>query len=392
MGTFTFQAILVSFQKEIHTMKKLIILLLSFSVITSCAQRKKENDVAIKTSEKRGYTTEKIVNNLNNPWGMTWLPNGSMLITEKAGSLIHFSNGTKTEIKNVPEVYNRGQGGLLDIELHPNYSENGWIYITYASSEGDEEGGNTKLIRCKLKNDSLTSIEELYKATPNTSRGQHFGSRIEFDNEGYLYFSIGERGNRDVNPQDITRDGGKIYRLNDDGTIPNDNPFVNEKNAKKAIFTYGNRNPQGMAKHPTTGQIWTHEHGPKGGDEINIVRKGVNYGWPVISYGVNYSGTTFTDITSKPGMEQPIYYWVPSIAPCGMDFVTGDRYPDWKGHLLVGSLKFNYVELVKLNGNEVVGREKIAQDIGRVRNVKMGPNGYIYIAVEGQGIFKVVPK
>ena len=392
MGTFTFQAILVSFQKEIHTMKKLIILLLSFSVITSCAQRKKENDVAIKTSEKRGYTTEKIVNNLNNPWGMTWLPNGSMLITEKAGSLIHFSNGTKTEIKNVPEVYNRGQGGLLDIELHPNYSENGWIYITYASSEGDEEGGNTKLIRCKLKNDSLTSIEELYKATPNTSRGQHFGSRIEFDNEGYLYFSIGERGNRDVNPQDITRDGGKIYRLNDDGTIPEDNPFVNEKNAKKAIFTYGNRNPQGMAKHPTTGQIWTHEHGPKGGDEINIVKKGVNYGWPVISYGVNYSGTTFTDITSKPGMEQPIYYWVPSIAPCGMDFVTGDRYPDWKGHLLVGSLKFNYVELVKLNGNEVVGREKIAQDIGRVRNVKMGPNGYIYIAVEGQGIFKVVPK
>lgn len=392
MGTFTFQAILVSFQKEIHTMKKLIILLLSFSVITSCAQRKKENDVAIKTSEKRGYTTEKIVNNLNNPWGMTWLPNGSMLITEKAGSLIHFSNGTKTEIKNVPEVYNRGQGGLLDIELHPNYSENGWIYITYASSEGDEEGGNTKLIRCKLKNDSLTSIEELYKATPNTSRGQHFGSRIEFDNEGYLYFSIGERGNRDVNPQDITRDGGKIYRLNDDGTIPNDNPFVNEKNAKKAIFTYGNRNPQGMAKHPTTGQIWTHEHGPKGGDEINIVKKGVNYGWPVISYGVNYSGTTFTDITSKPGMEQPVYYWVPSIAPCGMDFVTGDRYPDWKGHLLVGSLKFNYVELVKLNGNEVVGREKIAQDIGRVRNVKMGPNGYIYIAVEGQGIFKVVPK
>lgn len=392
MGTFTFQAILVSFQKEIHTMKKLIILLLSFSVITSCAQRKKENDVAIKTSEKRGYTTEKIVNNLNNPWGMTWLPNGSMLITEKAGSLIHFSNGTKTEIKNVPEVYNRGQGGLLDIELHPNYSENGWIYITYASSEGDEEGGNTKLIRCKLENDSLTSIEELYKATPNTSRGQHFGSRIEFDNEGYLYFSIGERGNRDVNPQDITRDGGKIYRLNDDGTIPEDNPFVNEKNAKKAIFTYGNRNPQGMAKHPTTGQIWTHEHGPKGGDEINIVKKGVNYGWPVISYGVNYSGTTFTDITSKPGMEQPIYYWVPSIAPCGMDFVTGDRYPDWKGHLLVGSLKFNYVELVKLNGNEVIGREKIAQDIGRVRNVKMGPNGYIYIAVEGQGIFKVVPK
>ena len=373
-------------------MKKLLILLLCFTVLTSCAQRKKENDVALTTQETRSYSTEKVVNNLNNPWGMTWLPDGSMLITEKAGTLIHFKDGNKTEIKNVPEVYNRGQGGLLDIELHPNYSENGWIYITYASTEGEGDGGNTKLIRCKLANGSLTEIDELYKATPNTTRGQHFGSRIEFDNEGYLYFSIGERGNRDVNPQDITRDGGKIYRLNDDGSIPNDNPFVDEANAKKAIYTYGNRNPQGVAKHPTTGKIWIHEHGPKGGDEINIVEKGANYGWPVVSYGVNYSGTKFTDITSKPGMKQPVYYWVPSIAPCGMDFVTGDNYPEWKGHLLVGSLKFNYVELVKLNGTEVTGREKIAQDIGRVRNVKMGPDGYIYIAVEGQGIFKVVPQ
>ena len=373
-------------------MKKVFILLLSFSVMTSCAQRKKENDVALQTKETRGYTTEKVVDNLSNPWGMTWLPDGSMLITEKAGQLIHFKDGKKTEIKNVPEVYNRGQGGLLDIELHPNYSENGWIYITYASTEGEGDGGNTKLIRCKLQDNSLTNIEELYKANPNSTRGQHFGSRIEFDNENYVYFSIGERGNRDVNPQDITRDCGKIYRLHDDGSIPNDNPFVDEPNAKKAIFTYGNRNPQGMAKNPTTGKIWMHEHGPKGGDEINIVEKGANYGWPVISYGVNYSGTKFTDITSKPGMKQPVYYWVPSIAPCGMAFVTGDRYPEWKRHLLVGSLKFNYVELVKLEGDKVIGREKIAQDIGRVRNVKMSPDGYIYIAVEGQGIFKVVPK
>jgi len=360
------------------------------SILVSCNAPKKKNDVALTTQPKRGYTTQKVVDNLNNPWGMTWLPDGSMLITEKSGELIHFKNGEKTSLKNVPAVYNRGQGGLLDIELHPKYAENGWIYFTYASEEGEGKGGHTKLSRAKLDGDALTSVENLYKATPNTTRGQHFGSRIEFDNEGYLYFSIGERGNRDVNPQDINRDGGKIYRLNDDGSIPQDNPFVG-KDGLDAVYTYGNRNPQGMSIHPTTGKIWIHEHGPKGGDEINIVEKGNNYGWPVISYGVNYSGTTFTDITKKEGMTQPIYYWVPSIAPCGMDFVTSDTYPDWKGHLLVGSLKFNYVELVKLKGDKVTGRERIAEDIGRVRNVKEAPDGYIYIAVEGDGIYKVVP-
>ena len=378
-------------------------LLLSILVVFTACPKTKETTAKKHAQEElfgqqqlsvppRDYKLETVVDNLSNPWGMTWLPDGSLLITEKGGKLIRFRNGKKTTIKNVPEVYNRGQGGLLDIELHPKYSENGWIYITYASTEGSGNGGNTALIRCKLKDDSLVNIEKLYKAEPNTSRGQHFGSRIEFDNEGFLYFSIGERGDRDVNPQDISRDGGKIYRLNDDGSIPKDNPFVNDASAKKAIFTYGNRNPQGMAKHPVTGAIWIHEHGPKGGDEVNIVRKGANYGWPEVSYGVNYSGSKFTEETSRPGMEDPIFYWTPSIAPCGMAFVTGNLYPDWKGHLLVGSLKFNYVELLRLDGNKVIGREKIAEDIGRVRNVKIGPEGYIYIAVEGQGIFKLVRK
>lgn len=373
-------------------MKINFLLLSLLFVFTGCPKTKEAvaQKHALET-EQRSYQIETVVSNLSNPWGMTWLPDGSMLITEKSGALIHFKDEIKTELKNVPDVYNRGQGGLLDIELHPNYSENGWIYITYASSEGDEDGGNTALIRCKLEGDSLTQIETLYKATPNTTRGQHFGSRIEFDNDGYLYFSIGERGDRDVNPQDITRDCGKIYRLNDDGSIPTDNPFVNEPNAKKAIFTFGNRNPQGMAKHPITGEIWIHEHGPKGGDEVNIIKKGANYGWPVISYGINYSGTKFTDETSRPGMEDPIHYWDPSIAPCGMAFVTSDKYPKWKGGLLIGSLKFNYVELLKLDGDKVIGREKIAEDIGRVRNVKMGPDGYIYIAIEGQGIVKIIP-
>ncbi|MCB0466748.1 MAG: PQQ-dependent sugar dehydrogenase, partial [Aequorivita sp.] len=247
-------------------MKKYIYLVAALVVFTSCAQKKKKNDVALKT-EPQSYKIEEVVKDLYNPWGMTWLPDGSLLITEKDGRLIHFKNGVKTEIANVPKVYNSGQGGLLDIELHPNYSENGWIYMTYASEEGPGKGGHTALMRCKLEGSSLTNIETLYKAVPNTTAGQHFGSRIEFDNDGFLYFSIGERGERDVNPQDITRDGGKIYRLNDDGSIPTDNPFYNEPNAKKAIYTYGNRNPQGMAKHPETGKIWMHEHGPKGGDE-----------------------------------------------------------------------------------------------------------------------------
>jgi len=371
-------------------MKKATIALLSSLLLFACNIQKKEKDVALNT-QKRTYSIETVVEGIDNPWGMTWLPDGSMLVTEKSGTLYQVKNGEKTAIENVPEVYNRGQGGLMDIEIHPNYTENGWIYITHASTDGEGEGGNTKLIRAKLENGGLTQIEDLYKATPNSTRGQHFGSRIAFDDEGYLYFSIGERGDRDVNPQDITRDGGKIYRLNDDGSIPEDNPFYNEPNAKKAIYTYGNRNPQGMDKHPETGKIWIHEHGPKGGDEVNIVKKGANYGWPVISYGVNYSGSKFTEITKKEGMEQPIYYWVPSIAPCGMTFVTGNVYPDWKGDLLVGSLKFSYLELLKLDGEKVTARERIAEEVGRVRNVKQGPDGFIYIGIEGQGIVKIVP-
>ncbi len=365
----------------------LIFLIIAFS---ACAQQKKENDIPLEEDPKN-YTTEIVVPDLQTPWGMVWLPDGSMLITEKSGTLIHYKDGNKTLVGNVPEVYQRNQGGLLDIELHPKYEQNGWLYISYSSKEGTEKGGNTALIRAKLDNNQLTNIEHLYKATPNTTKGHHFGSRIEFDNQGYLYFSIGDRGNRDVNPQDITKDGGKIYRFNDDGSIPKDNPFVNNKDAKKAIFSYGHRNPQGMAVH-SDGTIWVHEHGPKGGDEINSIKKGSNYGWPVITYGINYSGTSITDITKKEGMEQPIYYWVPSIAPSGMDFITSDIYPDWKNHLLVGSLVFQRLELLELTDHKVTKRQKLLDGMGRARNVRQGPDGFIYVAVENKGIVKITPK
>ncbi|MEL4307449.1 PQQ-dependent sugar dehydrogenase [Joostella sp. CR20] len=354
----------------------------------ACAQE----DKSITTPSEINYKIETVVEGINNPWGMVFLPDGSLLITEKSGKLYQYKNNEKIEIAHNLSVYNRGQGGLLDVQLHPNYSENGWVYLSYASTEGDEEGGNTAIARGKLSGNKLTSVEVLYKATPNTTKGQHFGSRIAFDDEGYLYFSAGERGERDVNPQDITKDGGKIYRLHDDGRIPTDNPFVNIPNAKKAIYSYGHRNPQGMLKHYQTGKIWVHEHGPQGGDEINVIKKGANFGWPIITYGENYNGTAITDITKKEGMEQPLYYWVPSIAPSGMTFVTSDVYPDWKGSLMVGSLKFGYLERLVLKDNKVVKREKLVEGEGRIRNVIQGPDGYLYVGVESKGVVKILPE
>ena len=333
-----------------------------------------------------------VITDVNVPWGMVQLSATQWLVSERDGELLLFdlANNKKHQIANLPKISNLGQGGLLDLELHPNYQTNGWIYFSYSSPEGGGRGSNTAIMRAKIKGYQLVSKELLYKATPNTMKGQHFGSRIEFDQEGYLYFSVGDRGDRDTNPQDIERDAGKIYRLHDDGRIPKDNPFI--KNSKPAIYSYGHRNPQGMAMHPVTGDIWTHDHGPKGGDEINVIAKGKNYGWPVISYGVNYNGSKFTELSQKEGMEQPVWYWVPSIAPSGMTFVTSDKYPQWKGQLLVGSLKFGYLVLCKIENNKVVSQQIIYEGLGRIRNVKQMPDGYIYAAVDGKGIVRLEPE
>ncbi|UII75310.1 PQQ-dependent sugar dehydrogenase [Flagellimonas sp. HMM57] len=372
-------------------MKNSALLLYFFVVMlySSCAQN---TDKGINLPKKVDFTANPVVEQLQNPWGITFLPDGSSLITEKAGKILLFKNGNTKEVANVPEVYVRGQGGLLDIEIHPNYAKNGWIYLSYSSDEGEGKGGNTAIMRAKLQQNKLVDKQLLYKAEPNTTKGQHFGSRLEFDDEGYLYFSVGDRGNRDVNPQDITKDGGKIYRIHDDGSIPQDNPFVDSSGAKTAIFSYGHRNPQGLTIHPETGELWEHEHGPRGGDEINIVEKGKNYGWPVITYGINYSGTKITDETSKKGMEQPVYQWTPSIAPSGMAFVSSDKYPDWKGNLLVGSLAFQYLERLVLKNNKVIYREKLLDGMGRVRNVEQAPDGFIYVGIEGKGIYRLEPK
>lgn len=367
----------------------------SFSLallIVACTEKPSTNTSEDQNqTQKINYTPELYFDGVTIPWGMTWLPNGDMLITDRSGKLLRVRDGKLlAEISGVPEVYSRGQGGLLDIILHPEYDSNGWIYITYSSTQGMEDGANTAIMRAKLEDNALVQSQVLYKASPNSTRGQHFGSRIAFDGDGYLYFSVGDRGNRDVNPQDLSRDGGKVYRLNDDGSIPSDNPFVDQEGAIDAVYSYGHRNPQGMATHPETGKIWAHEHGPRGGDELNYIEPGKNYGWPVISYGINYNGTSFTDKTEMEGMEQPKTYWDPSIAPSGLDFVTSDTYPDWKGKAIVGSLKFNYLVIVDLDGTEVSNKNIVLEGIGRVRNVRQSPDGYIYVGVDGEGIYRII--
>lgn len=342
--------------------------------------------------DETNYEMELVFEDKNIIWSIEFFEDNSILAAVKSGSIFHYKDGEKTEIKGLPEIYLRGQGGLMDLAFHPNFKENKWLYFSYASEYEGEKGGNTTIARAKLIEDSLEDLEILYKGTPNSTKGQHFGGRLEFDNEGYLYFAIGDRGNRNVNPQDLSLDGGKIYRINDDGSIPMDNPFFDTPNARKAIYSYGHRNPQGMFKHPLTGKIWTNEHGPRGGDEINIIRKGKNYGWPKITYGINYSGTTITKNKSLPGMEQPLYYWLPSIAPSCFEYISSDMYPNWKGSLLAGALVFKYVERIGLKDDKVVYRSKIAEGLGRPRDVKQGPDGLIYVAIENKGVYKILTK
>ena len=371
-------------------MKNYFLIIISISVLFNNSCISQENPPLIETPDQTGYATELIVDGIDIPWGMDFINETEFLVTDKKGILYHVKNGVKTEVSGLPKVYVRGQGGLLDVALHPNFKSNKIVYLAISVNLEGDEGGNTAIYSGTFEKFKINNMKLLYKAVPNTKKGQHFGSRIVFDDKGHLFFGVGDRGNRDVNPQDIKNDGGKIYRLNLDGSIPNDNPFVNKQGAKKAVYTYGNRNPQGLIFHPITGELWEHEHGPKGGDEINIIEKGKNYGWPVITYGINYSGTSITDKREMPGMEQPLYYWVPSIAPSGMAFSTSDIYKDWKGDLFVGSLKFKYLERLVIRDKKVIKREKILDEIGRVRNVKEGPDGYLYIGVDGKGILKVI--
>ena len=353
-------------------------------------------DDSIEKTEKETFGVETFADGFDIPWGMAFLPNKNLIVSDRNGNLweINYNNKNKTQISGVPNVRYSGQGGLLDVQIHPDFINNNYIYIGFTDYlKKKKKKTFTSIIRATLKNKNLTNHKIIYKANDKyySNRTIHYGTRIVFDKEGYLYFSIGDRGNRDQ-AQLLNTPNGKIHRLNDDGSIPKDNPFIKNDNAIKSIWTYGNRNPQGLAIHPTSLIIFETEHGPKGGDELNVLSSGNNYGWPEITYGKNYSGTTITKLTHKKGMEQPVIHWTPSIAVCGIDFYDGKLFKDWENNLLVTSLKFENLYRLEIKNNEVIQQELIYHSGSRIRDVETGPDGYIYLALEEPGrIIRFVP-
>jgi glucose/arabinose dehydrogenase len=342
---------------------------------------KPEPNVAVK-SELHPFTLETVVEGVETPWSVAFLPDGRMLVTEKAGRLRIVDKGKllPAPVSGTPTVWSKGQGGLLDVAVHPDYAKNGWIYLSY-SDPGPDGSAMTAIVRGKLRDGQWVEQQQIYKAPVELYRtgDVHFGSRFVFDGKGHLFFSIGERG-RGPDAQDVSRPNGKVHRINEDGTIPKDNPFVGKDGALATIWTYGNRNPQGLAQHPATGELWEAEHGPRGGDELNRLQPGRNYGWPVITYGMNYNGTPMTDETARQGMEQPVTYWTPSIAICAIDFYRGKAFPQWKDNLFVGALAFQEVRRLVLENGKVTHQEVLFKNVGRVRDVVSGPDGSIYVA------------
>ena len=324
------------------------------------------------------------------PWGMAFLPDTSMLVTDLSGDLFRvYRDGRKDLIEGTPDVYFRGQGGLMDVEISPNYSENNYVYLSY--SQPVRKKAFTAIARAKLIKDQLKDLEIIYSAEQRhySKKTVHFGSRFAIRDD-YLFFSIGDRGERDE-AQDVHKPNGKIHRLHLDGSIPNDNPFKSKNGETNSIWCYGNRNPQGLT-FSNDGTLWELEHGPRGGDELNIIERGLNYGWPKITYGINYIGTKISDHTHLEGMEQPVWHWTPSIAVCGMKIYENDLIPNWNGDILVTSLKYEFLERVKIENGAKIGSEKIYDAGSRVRDVEVGPEGFIYVALENPGrIVKIKP-
>jgi aldose sugar dehydrogenase len=357
--------------------------------ITSCQSSTTDNNK--ETSEGKSDSTaatlsvDTLYKGLNNPWGMAWLPDGRMLITEKAGEILVFRDGkfSGEKLTGVPAVMSEGQGGMLDIRLHPDYDKNQWIYIAF--SKPVKEGSTTCIMRFRLNGNALTDKQELFTAKPYIDADYHFGSRIIFDKDNYMFFSSGERGTM-KKVWELNNDHGKIHRLKDDGSVPDDNPFVKTQGARTSIWSYGHRNPQGLIYDRANNRIWGIEHGPRGGDELNLIEKGKNYGWPVTSYGINYDGSVLTDKKEMEGVTNPTHYWVPSIGPCGAMIVTSDKYPEWKGNLLVSALALRHIARVQLNDTAYVKEEKLLDNVARFRDVAEGPDGFIYAISEGPGL------
>lgn len=350
------------------------------------------------TSEHHPYRIEKVVDGLDVPWSLAFLPDGRLLYTQRNGLISIASRPADDEgawttapIADVPKVWVRDEGGMMALAVDPDYTNNGWLYLTL-SDPGENDTGNTKLVRGRIRRGRWTD-EQTLLSTPRdryTSLGINFGSRVVFS-RGYLFMSFGERGHVGQ-AQDISLPNGKIHRIHPDGGIPADNPFVNTPGALPSIWSYGHRNPQGLAVHPATDELWETEHGPRGGDELNRIRGGRNYGWPAITHGMNYNGTPITDRTEQEGMEQPVIHWTPSIAVGDMAFYDGEAFSKWKGNLFVTALAAQEVRRLVLDGDRVTHQEILFKGIGRVRSIAVGPDGFIYLGLEDPGrIVRLVP-
>jgi glucose/arabinose dehydrogenase len=344
-------------------------------------------------SELHAFRLETVTSKVDEPWGLAFLPDGRIVVTEKKGRLRIVERGVVSQpVRGAPAVYSERQAGLLDVALHPDYEKNGWIYLSY-SDPGPNGSAMTAVVRGHLQDGAFIDQQQIFKADPALYRqgGVHFGSRFVFDGKGHLFFSIGERG-QGKDAQDITRPNGKVHRIADDGRVPDDNPFAREAGAVPSIWSYGNRNPQGLVRHPVTGDLWEVEHGPRGGDELNVIQPGSNYGWPVITYGMNYDGTPMTDRTAQDGMEQPVTHWTPSIAVSSIDFYVGDAFSKWSGNLLVGSLAAQELRRLEIEGTRVTREEVLFKGVGRIRHVVVGPDGFVYLAMHGPDrIARLVP-
>ena len=332
-------------------------------------------------SERHSFRIVTVAEDLEHPWGLAFLPDGGMLVTERPGRLSIIREGeTPRAVSGVPEVVENGQGGMLDVVLHPDFAQNRLIYLSYSGS-GDG-GVGTEVVRGRLENDRLTGLEKIFVVQPKSSGGRHFGSRLLFGTDGLLYITSGERGDPD-RAQDLNDHAGKMIRLMPDGTIPADNPFVDTAAAKPEIYSWGHRNPQGLTLQPGTDRIWAVEHGPRGGDELNLIEPGVNYGWPVITYGRSYAGFSIGDGEKKDGMAQPATYWVPSISPSGLSFYDGEAFPEWRGNLFVGALSARALVRMELVGTRVVHQERLLENFDeRVRDVRQGPDGFLYLLID----------
>jgi aldose sugar dehydrogenase len=368
----------------------LILLAAAAAALAAGAQERVQFDRVL--SEDASFRVVRVAGALSHPWSMAFLPDGGILVTERAGRLLLLSGGSARQVSGLPEIRAGGQGGLLDLALHPEYERNGWLYFSYTAGRGAELG--TRVARARIAGTRLADLQVLYTQEPGSSSTIHFGSRLAFSSDGSLLVSLGERGNRD-RAQDLRDSAGSVLRLTDDGRVPPGNPFAGRGDALAEIWTWGHRNPQGLTVQPETGLIWEVEHGPQGGDELNLLQPGRNYGWPVITHGREYSGAKVGDgLTEKPGMEQPKAWWVPSISPSGMVFYTGSAFPSWKGNLFIGALSGQQLRRVVLEGTRVVRQEVLLKNnLGRIRDVRQGPKGSIWLLTDEEqgGLYRLEP-